>query len=268
MPLLQLIILAIVQGITEFLPISSSAHLIVVPMVVPGWSDQGPLIDVAVHVGSLGAVMIYFRQETAQLFLGGIDTLRFADTQNRKLFLFISAATVPFLIAAPLLYFAGFVDAMRSPVVIGLASIFFGILLWISDRRPQDVTSSKELTWRSVIGIGLAQVLAIIPGTSRSGITITAGRYFGFSRPQAARFSMLLSIPTIMALGLFAGLELIDGSTRGSTGDAFTAAVLSFLSAYAAIYVFMKMTERMSFTPFVIYRCLFGLLLIVLAFSG
>lgn len=265
MPLLQLIILAIVQGITEFIPVSSSAHLIMVPMAVPQWDDQGPLVDIAVHVGSLGAVMIYFRTETVALFRGGIDTLRARQTADRRLFLFISIATLPLLAFAALLVSLDILYLLRNPLFLGLASIGFGILLWVSDRQPVRLTEQTELSWKEVMMIGTAQALALIPGASRSGVTITAARFLGISRPEAARFSMLLAIPAIGALGTFAGLELIQGDHSARAGDILLVTVLSFLAALATIHVFMQMTRNMSFTPFVIYRILLGIALVALA---
>ena len=265
MPLLQLIILAIVQGITEFIPVSSSAHLILVPEAVPSWKDQGPLIDVAVHVGSLGAVMLYFRKETGQLFLGGIDTLRWHESPNRRLFLTIAAATVPIMLIAPIIYFTGLIDHLRSMVVIGIASIVFGVVLWISDRKPVTEPENAEFTWKAVLSIGCAQAIALIPGSSRSGMTITAARFLGYSRTEAARFSMLLSIPTILAFGLLAGLQLAADGAQANIQDASIAIGLSFVAAFATIHIFMKMTRHISFTPFVVYRLILGLALIGIA---
>ena len=215
MPLIQLIVLAIIQGITEFLPISSSAHLILAPLVVESWNDQGPLIDVAAHVGSLGAVLIYFKQETGILFRGGIDFLRMRASDDRKLFLFVAVATIPTLLAAAVIVSLDLASVLRSPVVIGWASIVFGLLLWHGDRAPATKEGLGRITWREVLTIGGAQALALIPGASRSGVTMTAARYLGWTRTEAARFSMLLAIPTILALGAFAGLDLVtEGAVR------------------------------------------------------
>ncbi|MBT8473286.1 MAG: undecaprenyl-diphosphate phosphatase [Marinicaulis sp.] len=265
MPLIQLFVLAIIQGITEFIPVSSSAHLILAPIAIESWQDQGPLIDIAAHLGSLFAVFLYFRDETMMLFRGGIDTLLIRESDNRQLFLFIALATIPILIVAGAMVSLDLITALRSPLVIGVASIVFGGLLWHADRSSLSGGSLERLNWRVVLGIGAAQSLAVIPGVSRSGITITAARYFGWSRKESARFSMLLAIPTISAFGLFAGLELISEGSDGGAAAALIVAVLSFISAYLAISIFMKMTERMSFTPFVIYRILLGLALIYLA---
>ena len=265
MPLLQLIVLALVQGITEFLPISSSAHLILAPLLVDGWTDQGPLIDVAAHVGSLGAVLLYFHKETASLIRGGVDTLAIKDTPDRRLFLLVVAATLPILVLGAAAALSGLIDAVRSPRVIGLAFIVFGLLLWHSDRRPAAKTDLKSLTWRDALSIGAMQVLAIIPGASRSGVTMTAARYLGWSRTEAARFSMLIAIPTISASGLFAGVSLFRDGAQAEIADAATVAALSFVSAFAAIAIFMRLTRSVSFTPFVIYRLVVGVALLVFA---
>ena len=265
MTLVQLFVLAIIQGITEFLPISSSAHLILAPLLVDGWTDQGPLIDIAAHVGSLVAVLIYFRNETAMLVRGGVDAVRFRASEDRKLFLFIAAATIPLLAVAGVIVAAGIADQLRSPWVIGAASIIFGALLWHGDRRPAAKAGLERITWRETMTIGAAQALALIPGASRSGVTITAARYLGWTREEAARFSMLLAIPAIGALGLFAGIEIAREGAGATAAAAGIVAGLSFATAYAAIAVLMTLTRRMSFTPFVIYRLLMGIALLAFA---
>lgn len=266
MTLIQLVVLAIIQGITEFLPISSSAHLILAPAVM-NWTDQGPLIDIAAHVGSLAAVLLYFRTESVMLFRGGIDTLVFKPSDDRKLFLFVAAATVPTLVFAAVLVLIDAADALRSPVVIGWTSILFGVLLWHADRSKGAREGLETITWRDAISIGLAQMVALIPGVSRSGITMTMARYLGLSRSEAARFSMLLAIPTILALGFFAVIEIAREGAGATISAAAIVGALSFVCAYAAIAVLMRLTRSMSFTPFVIYRILFGIVLLVMAGS-
>jgi len=265
MTLIQLVVLAIIQGITEFLPISSSAHLILAPLAVNGWQDQGALIDIAAHVGSLVAVLLYFRAETAKLFRGGVDTLRFHPSDDRKLFLFIAAATIPTLLLAGVFVAFDISDMLRSPVVIGCTSIIFGLLLWHGDRSKGTREGLDQITWRDAVSIGAAQMVALIPGVSRSGITMTIGRYLGLSRPEAARFSMLLAIPTILALGFFAGIKILQEGAGADMLSALVVAVLSFVCAFASIAFLMRLTQRMSFTPFVIYRVIFGVLLLVFA---
>ena len=265
MPLIQLIVLAIIQGVTEFLPISSSAHLILAPLAVEQWSDQGPLIDIAAHLGSLGAVLIYFRAETMMLFRGGLDALLLRESVDRKLFLYIAVATIPALGLGGVLAVTGLIDYLRSPYVIGATSIVFGLLLWHADRSPTPKEGLERITWREAITIGLAQMIALIPGTSRSGITMTAARYLGFSRTEAARFSMLLAIPTILALGFFASAKIVSEGAGATMEAAAIVATLSFFAALASIAFLMRLTRSVSFTPFVIYRIIFGLLILYYA---
>ena len=265
MPIIQLIVLAIIQGITEFLPISSSAHLILAPLVVDSWADQGPLIDIAAHVGSLFAVLIYFRSETATLIRGGIDTLRFRASDDRTLFLKVSAASIPVLGLGAVFALTGVMDHLRSPYVLAATSIIFGGLLWFADRRPTTRSGLDRIEWREAVLIGLAQMMSIIPGTSRSGVTMTAARFMGWTREEAARFSMLLAIPTISALGLFAGFDIVSEGATATTEAAVIVAVLSFLAALSAIAILMRLTRSISFTPFVIYRIGFGLVLLAFA---
>lgn len=267
MPLIQLIVLAIVQGITEFLPISSSAHLILAPLIMD-WQDQGPLIDLAAHLGTLAAVMLYFRRETVTLTMGGVDTLRLRDTPARRLFLLLSAATIPTLIFGGALVALGLDEALRSPHLIGVTSIVFGLLLWHADRRTAEPAHAVEtLTWRAALTVGAAQMLSLIPGTSRSGVTMTAARYLGWSRVEAARFSMLLAIPVTMAFGLVAMIRLASDGGGENLAAGLIVAALSFAVALAAIAFLMKWLQRMSFLPFVIYRVLLGVALLFLAGS-
>lgn len=259
MLLIHLIILAIVQGLTEFIPVSSSAHLILAPQIL-GWADQGTAVDIAAHLGSLAAVLLYFRTETAMLVRGTLDTLRWRQSDDRKLFLMLAAATVPLVIVGAVLSLTDATDALRSPHVIAAASIFFGIVLYVADRRA---ATMKELpsTWKSVMTIGAAQAIATIPGTSRSGITITAARWLGFDRESAARFSMLMAIPAIMASGAYIAVDFISEGGEAAITPMLVVALFSFIAAYLAIILFLRFAGRMSFTPFVIYRIALGLLL-------
>ncbi|MEM9837956.1 MAG: undecaprenyl-diphosphate phosphatase [Pseudomonadota bacterium] len=258
MTTLELLILAIIQGITEFLPISSSAHLILPSQLIPGFTDQGAMIDVAAHVGTLGAVMLYFRKDVGRLFIGLKDFTLRNSSDDRKLFEVIALGTIPFLIAGTLVALTGANDYLRSPVVIAWASIGFGILLWVADRRPQTIQGDVS-TAKAAMLIGLAQCLALIPGTSRSGITITASRFLGYERRDAARFSMLLAIPAIGASGLYAGYDLVSEGQFEDVTAALSIAGLSFVAALAAIALFLKASEKFSFTPFVIYRLALGI---------
>lgn len=262
MTLLHLITLALVQGITEFLPISSSAHLILVPMVL-GDADQGLAIDVAAHVGTLGAVMLYFRRDVAAMLKGGLRILKGnIKDPGAQLGLMIAAATAPVVIAGYVVHeYAG--DMLRSPYVIAATTLIFGAALWAADRYGKRDRDMAGMTWKYAILIGLSQVLALVPGTSRSGITMTAARALGYERADAARFSMLLSIPTIAGAGTLAGMDLAEAGDSALTGEAAAVAVLSFLAALAAIHLLMKWLEKAGFMPFVIYRFVLGAALII-----
>ena len=259
---IHLLILAIVQGLTEFLPISSSAHLIL-PAKIMGWPDQGPMIDLMAHLGSLGAVVIYYRQDVGRMIGGGFDLLSFNPERHQKpqakLAFHILIATPPALMVGLLMSVKGWDELVRSPLIIAWAMIGFGIVLWLADVWGKKQKTIDGMNWRAALLIGLAQVLAFIPGTSRSGITMTAARGLGYTRSEAARFSMLLAIPTILAGGSFAFLKLLkDGGGAASLTDGLIVAGLSLIAAYFAIYVFMKLIDRISFFPFMLYRLALG----------
>lgn len=264
-PLLHLIVLAVVQGITEFLPISSSAHLILVP-VFTGWADQGLSLDVAMHIGTLVAVVLYFRRDVAMLLTGAVDIARRRSTPAARLTLQIIAATLPVVVAGFLLKDRIESD-WRSPVLIMVTTAAFGVLLWTADRRADRAEGTIDgLTWRDVALIGAAQALALVPGVSRSGITMTVALLLGQRRPEAARFSLLLSIPTTAAAGFLGAMDLVGTQDAALRTDALIAGGLAFLSALAAIAGLMAWLRRASFTPFVIYRLvLAGVLAAMLA---
>jgi undecaprenyl-diphosphatase len=257
MPLEQLILLAIIQGLTEFIPVSSSGHLILLPGLT-GLEDQGPLIDVALHVGSLAAVVLYFHRDVAGLFAGMGHTLQRRKTAESRLFWMLVLATIPTVAAGGVLYLTGMVDSLRSAEVIGWATLIFGILLYEADRIGMRYKNVNDLTFGGSIVVGLFQVISLIPGTSRAGITITAGRFLGLERSEAARFSMLLSIPTIGILGLLAAIELWRTGEVVLQTSAITAVLMSFVSAYAAIWFFMTLVNRIGLLPFTIYRVMMG----------
>lgn len=268
MSLYQLILLALIQGITEFLPISSSAHLIL-PEQVLGWSEQGVLIDVMAHFGTLFAVMLYFRQDVAAMITGFFDLVRRRLNKNSALALNIILATPPALLLGAFLHFGGFDEAMRSPLIIALTSIIFGVLLWVADIKGKQVKTTEDLTWKGAVGLGLAQSLALIPGTSRSGITMTAARSMGMTRVEAARFSMLMSIPVIAVGGLYSLLKLASSNDGGAAlTDGLIVAGLSFITAYVAIAFFMKLVSRIGMFPFMVYRVLLGAALLIWIFQS
>ena len=250
--LIQLAILAAIQGVTEFLPVSSSGHLVLVPAVA-GWPDQGLLIDVAVHVGTLLAVVVYLwphLRRMLQLSPGGSES-------GRRLLGQTALATAPVLVAGGLVFFyAG--SILRSAEIVGWATLVFGILLYLADRYAGTSRQLDDMTWGRALLIGLAQILALVPGSSRAGVTITAGRLLGFERADAARFSMLLAIPAIVAAGGAGAWKLWSLGALQLAGEALVAAAIAFVTAIVAIRLMMNWIRRSSFTPFVIYRVALG----------
>lgn len=268
----HLILVALVQGITEFLPISSSAHLILAPMVT-GEVDQGPLIDVAVHVGTLVAVLIAFRVEVAQGFAGLADIARGrVTTDPAKLARNLIIATLPLVALGLVFHKIGAMDWMRADIdgrafkIIGWTTIIFGILLYIGDRFGPEHREMRELGWGEAILLGLAQAIALIPGTSRSGITMTAGRFLGLNRTDAARFAMLMAIPAILAGGTIGAMDIMKSGDAQLGADAVIAAILSCVAALIAIKLFMRYIASATMTPFVIYRLVLGAVLLGMAY--
>ena len=262
----QIIVLALVQGITEFLPISSSGHLILVPLLT-GWSDQGLTTDVMVHVGSLFAILAYFWRDVWQLVLGALDLIRLNWSPRGRLALYIVAATIPAVIFGLALKALDVTDGLRNMELIGWTAIIYGALLYAADRFGPQLKAMEQITFGPAMIIGVAQALALIPGTSRSGITMTAARFMGFTRPEAARFSFLLGIPAIAGAGLLTAIEAAQNG-EAISNDALLAAALTFVSAFAAIAFLMALVKRVSFLPFVIYRFVLGGFLLVLAYSA
>jgi undecaprenyl-diphosphatase len=251
---LQIVVLALIQGITEFLPISSSAHLIL-PAQLLDWPDQGLAFDIAVHVGSLAAVVTYFRRDLAgyAASVWDVGVQRRVDERAQEL-LRIGVATVPVVVAGLLLKDV-VEEHLRSITVIAAATIGFGLLLAFADTRRGD----RDLPgWRDALVIGAMQVLALIPGTSRSGITITAALLLGISRTGAARFSFLLSIPTIAGAGLLGTVGLIREGGPAPWGELAAGALLSGIAAYLCIRTFIALVERTGMMPYVVYRLLLG----------
>jgi undecaprenyl-diphosphatase len=263
MCLLQLAVLSLVQGVTEFLPISSSAHLILVPVFL-GWPDQGLLIDVAVHVGTLVSALVFFGREVRQMLAGALDWQGgLLEQPGRRLALMIVVATLPVVVAGLLLKDWVATDG-RSMALIGWTTLGFGLLLWLADRRGGG-RRFDDIGFRDALLIGCAQVLALVPGTSRSGVTMTAARALGYAREDGARFSLLLAIPTITAAGMLLGRDLVRLGELRVGLDAAIAAGLSFVSALAAITLLLRWLRRATFLPFVVYRVALGLILLVVA---
>jgi undecaprenyl-diphosphatase len=261
--LLQTISLALIQGLTEFLPISSSAHLIL-PFQILGWPDQGLAFDTAVHLGSLLAVLWYFRLDVFSLTRA---TLIFVSTgkpsTESRFALNLLIASLPIIPVGLLLKDVVEIN-LRSIAVIAATTIIFGLLLWVADTKGRQTQADHQLRWHQALLIGIAQCFALIPGTSRSGVTMTAALLFGFDRQSASRISFLLSIP---AIGGAATLKTIDLVTSQTTVDWMTLAIgcgLSAISAYACIRLFLNYITRLGFLPFVIYRLVLGAVLIAL----
>ncbi len=266
MEIYQLVVLALIQGLSEFLPVSSSAHLIL-PSQILHWPDQGLAFDVAVHLGSLMAVITYFRRDLYQLTSGCVDAVterRF--TTELHLGLLLVLATIPAVAFGLFVSVSGIDEMMRSILVIACTTLLFGLLLGFSERfiRGKEISS---MGWKQAILIGIAQALAIIPGTSRSGITITAALLLGFSRESAARFSFLLSIPIILAAGSLKSLQLVQQAEPVQWGIMVLGVILSGLSAWLCIHLFLAFINRIGMKPFVIYRIILACILFWIYFA-
>lgn len=257
------IILALVQGLTEFLPISSSAHLILMPHLL-GWQDQGLAFDVAVHVGTLIAVVFYFRHDISRLFLAWVAScIGRPLTHDARLAWLVVLATLPVMLAGLVLhdYIA---SNLRSPLVIATTTIVFGLVLLLADRMGCRQRALDTLNRRDALFIGIAQAIALIPGTSRSGITMTAALMLGLTRSDAARFSFLLAVPTILVAGGFETLNLLESPDRVDWGVLLTGIVVATVSAWLCIHFFLKLIDRIGMLPFVIYRLLLGIALLAI----
>ncbi len=260
MDLIHAVILAFLQGFTEFLPISSSGHLILVPKLL-GWEDQGLAFDVAVHLGTLAAVLAYFRKDLVPMARDWLASLGGAQrTREARLAWWVVWGTVPVVVIGGLA--AGPVEAhLRSPLVIAATTAGFGLLLWLADARGARARDEYSLSWADALLIGLAQAVALVPGTSRSGITITAALLLGLDRQAAARFSFLLSIPVIVAAGALETTALLGGPAPTDWTPLWVGAVVSGAVAYATIKIFIALLGRIGMAPFAVYRLLLGALL-------
>lgn len=257
--------LAILQGFTEFLPISSSAHIIL-PKELLGWPDQGLIFDVAVHVGSLIAVLLYFRHDIVVLFKAwlGSCTGQPANADSRLAW-YVIIATIP----AGLIGFAlsdMVEEYSRSMLLIAFTSIFFALLLYVADRIGKQTLPVEKLTLKSSLTIGLFQILALLPGTSRSGVTMTAALFCGLDRKAAAKFSFLLAIPIIAAGGLLEGYALVSSQQASQWGMLLYAIAVSAIVSWLCIHYFLRLIDRVGFMPFIIYRVIMGLALFAVYF--
>ena len=261
MDYLLLILAGIVQGLTEFLPVSSSAHLILLP-VITGREDQGLVYDIAAHLGSLAAVLFYFRQDLRRLLFAWFRSLAGSEsTQDARIVWYVLLATLPVVVFG-FVFYEVVAGIFRDPVIIAVATIGFGALLWWADHRGKQQLDVQSLTAGKALYIGLAQAIALVPGTSRSGITITAGLLFGFSRTEAARFSFYLSIPTIVMAAAYSFYHVYGTTISPDPAGFFLVFFVSAISAWIAISLFLAFVEKIGMLPFVIYRLLLGGLLL------
>jgi undecaprenyl-diphosphatase len=264
MDFIQIAILALVQGLTEFLPISSSGHLILAPHLF-GFADQGLELDVAVHFGTLIAVVAYFRHDIAQIAWGWMRALpsRAPASQESRLGWAIIIGVLPVVVVGLLV--KDFVEhSLRQPWIIATTTILFGLLLGWADWRARRQRDISRLTLGDALYIGLAQILALVPGTSRSGITMTAGLMLGLTREAAARFSFLLSIPTILGSSILIGKDLVEAGAGVDWQAIGMAVLLSAITAWLCIRLFLTYIERMGMQPFVLYRLFLGALIFYL----
>lgn len=267
MPVFHLFIIAVIQGLTEFLPVSSSGHLVLLPKLT-GLEDQGQVIDVAVHVGTLFAVILYFWRDVSSCIVGlpRLLTGRI-DTPGSRLAFLLILSTIPVVLAGLVFKLTGLSDALRSIKVIGWTMLIFGLVLYWADRRVPTGKSAEHWTIRDAVIMGFWQVVALIPGTSRSGITITGARLLGYDRTDAARLAMLMSIPTIAASGILLGAEVIGTSNAAAARDGLIAAAFAFIAALLALSLMMRLLKTVSFTPYVIYRLVLGIILLWIAYT-
>ena len=261
----QIIVLAVVQGITEFLPISSSGHLILIPFLT-GWPDQGQFTDVMTHLGTLLAVLIYFWRDVWRLLLGTLVLFRGKVTDDGRLALYILAGTIPAILFGYTLKKLNVPDLERNITVVAWNTVIYGVLMLVADMYGRQEKTINDVTLKSAFIIGCAQALALIPGTSRSGVTMTAARFLNFTRSDAARFSFLLGIPaTAAAIVLTLGDAIQSGCHI--TYDELLAAALTFVAGILAIAFLMNLLRRISFLPFVLYRMALGGFLLVLVYG-
>ncbi len=267
MTLFHIFLLAVIQGLTEFLPVSSSGHLILLPALTP-LEDQGLALDVAVHIGTLFAVCWYFRADVGLAARGIPEILRMRiETQGGFLALCLIIATIPVMILGLIFKVMGVMEMLRSIAVIGWMMIIFGIVLYVTDRMGAQTRTAQGWTMKHAIYLGLWQAIALIPGTSRSGIVITGARALGYARHDAAKLSMLMSIPTIIASGALMTFDVVRIADWDVARDGAIAAVISFFAAWAALVFMMKLLRSVSFTPYVIYRLCLGAILLFIAYT-
>ena len=257
-----IIILSLIQGITEFLPISSSAHLIIIPEFFLN-IDSSRGFDVSLHFGSLLAVIYYLKKDLIKIILDTIFLKK--DNEGFIILKNLIISTIPVIIVGFLVHINNF-DIIRSLEVIGWTTLIFGILLGIADRNLKVIKFFNNLNLKDALAIGIAQTLAIIPGTSRSGIVITAGLWMGFSRFDASKYSLLLSIPVIIAATTLESINLFIEKGFFFNNEMIVGIILSFCVALITIRLFMKWINKASLKIFVAYRIMLGILILVYAY--
>lgn len=266
MSLLQIVVLALIQGITEFLPISSEGHLTLVPFFT-NWPDQGLLTDMVTNVGTLLAVIVYFWRDVMSMLRGFFDLVRRQQTRDSRLMFNIIIGTIPIIGVGLVLKLTGLDSHIRSAELVAWNAIVFGIILYLADHYGLTTRKVSDMTWQTSLIIGFSQCLALSPGTSRSGITMTAGRALGFVRSEAARFSFLLSIPANAAASiLIIGHAVKSGEHIGV--DVILTGVLTFFVGLGTITLLMRIVRTVSFLPFAVYRVLLGAVILGLIYSA
>ena len=267
MSTIQLVWLSLLQGLTEFLPISSSGHLILFAKF-SSFADQGLAVDVALHLGSFLAVLIYFHKIIAEMVVSVFSNKMLPNfkNENNRLAYFIVFASIPALLVGFFLRHYG-MEALRSPKIIGWTILIYGLFLYFADKYGKTEKSVREISFKESMLIGLAQCLALIPGTSRSGVTITVARALGVDRSEAAKFSMLLSLPTILAAASLEGYRLFKYGHPLEIVWATDAVIYSFIASIVVIYAMMKWLKKSTYLPFVFYRVILGVVLILYSYG-
>lgn len=266
MTLEQILLLSFIQGVTEFLPISSSGHLVLVPALC-GWRDQGLMMDVAAHIGTLGSVLFYFHKDVVSLFKGFFSFLKGQFNENTQLLFNLILATVPVVLLG--LFFEKMVgEAFRSVTIIAWVGIVFGIILYVADKYGHLIETVQDTTLKRALFFGFAQCIALVNGVSRSGACLTVGRFMNYKRTDAARFAFLMSIPTITAAGTLKGYQLFKAGDLSMLNDAALMMTFSFFFGFCAIAFMMRWLQRSTLTPFVVYRIVLGFFLLVSVYSG
>jgi len=266
MTLDQILLLSFIQGVTEFLPVSSSGHLALVPALC-GWKDQGLMMDVAAHVGTLGSVLIYFYKDVISLFKGFFSLFKGKLNDNTQLLFNLLIATLPVVLIG--FFFERVVgESLRSVVIIAWMGIIFGILMYIADKCGKLVETVADTTAKRALYFGLAQCVALVNGVSRSGACLTIGRFMNYKRTDAARFAFLMSIPTLTAAGSLKGYQLVKAGDFSMIKDAAMIMGFSFIFGFCAIAFMMRWLQKSTLTPFVIYRILLGFFLLLSVYTG